>query len=562
MSDTSTASASAAGTMIPAPNHDVINQARPLVDFNPYDGDNALRDAIVRENAAWAEDELSSLGAHVGTERFIELGELANVHQPKLHAFDRYGHRINEVRFHPAYHELMATSIRHGLHSQPWTDDRPGSWVARLAKCYLVTQVEQGHGCPITMTFASIPALRWQPELHDQWFGKITSREYDPRNVPADQKSGVTVGMFMTEKQGGSDVRANTTRAIRDGDGWRLVGHKWFCSAPMCDVFLTLAHTDKGLSCFLLPRWQPDGTRNRFAIQRLKDKLGNKSNASSEIEYNGAWAQLVGEEGRGVRTIIEMVAHTRLDCVMGSAAVMRAAVAQAYWHAAHRKAFGKRLIEQPLMRNLLADLALEVEASLAIALRLGRAYDEGKNDEHSAALARIATPASKYHVCKRATNLVYEALEVHGGNGFVEEAPMARLFREAPLNSVWEGSGNVMCLDVLRAMMREPAAVEALGVEMNRTIGSDKRYDNFVTKLFADLRDGSNMEMRARDLVERIAVALQASVLMQGSSEAVADLFIASRLDGNHGRHYGTLPVSSGIDEIVERAMPAAVAAS
>ena len=541
-----------------AATHVVENQATPLVDFNRYDCDVALQEAVQRAGAGWDEPDLRRVGALTGSAAFIELGALANDFSPQLKAYDRFGHRINEIQFHSAYHELMATSIREGLHSIPWTDDREGSWVARLARCYMVTQAEQGHGCPITMTFASIPALRWQEDQLSLWGPKITSRTYDPRNVPADQKDGLTVGMAMTEKQGGSDVRANTTKAVRDADGWRLTGHKWFCSAPMCDLFLTLAQTDKGLTCFLVPRWTPDGERNAMHIQRLKDKLGNKSNASSEIEYAGAWAAQIGEEGRGVRTIIDMVAHTRLDCVMGSASVMRSALSEAMWHASHRKAFGKLLIHQPLMRNLLADLALEVEASVAIALRLGEAYEAGKGDEQSAALARIATAASKYYVCKRAPNLVYEALECFGGNGFVEEGPLARLYREAPLNSVWEGSGNVMCLDVLRAMVREPASLEALRAELSTAAGADRRYDAFLDGMSINQRLGKDFEMRARRVVEEVAVALQACVLIKSGNGAVADMYVASRIGGDGGKNYGTLPPGPAIDTLIARAMPEA----
>lgn len=544
----------------PGPTHAVENQASPLQDYNLFDGDDALRSAVQAQGAGWATEELSRLGGKLGRRAFIELGELANTRLPELRAFDRFGHRINEVRFHDAYHTLMTTSVAEGLHAMPWTEKTAGAWVARLAKCYLMTQIEQGHGCPVTMTFAAIPALRWQPDLHDRWFAKITSRTYDQRSIPAARKSGLTVGMAMTEKQGGSDVRSNSTVAVADGGGWRLTGHKWFCSAPMCDLFLTLANTDKGLTCFVVPRFTDDGARNGMNLQRLKDKLGNQSNASSEVEFVGAWAEMVGEEGRGVRTIIDMVAHTRLDCVTGSAAVMRAAVSQAIWHTSHRKAFGKVLIDQPLMRNVLADLALDAEAAMALGMRLGRAYEDGLTNEDSAAFARIATAASKFHVCKRAPELVYEALECHGGNGFVQEAPIARLYREAPLNSVWEGSGNVICLDVLRAMVREPRSVEMLVDELRAAGGSDNRYDQFVDHLTDELRDGADLEYRARRVVEAIGLGLQASVLIQTAPNSVADAFISGRLANRCTRSYGTLAPGTDVELLIARATPATAA--
>ncbi|MCA9542401.1 MAG: acyl-CoA dehydrogenase family protein, partial [Myxococcales bacterium] len=414
---------------------------------------------------------------------------------------------VNAVEFHPSYHALMKTSLEAGLAGRPWRDPTPGALVARLAGAYLITQIDSAHGCPVTMTFASVPALRHSPELAAEWEPRIVAPAYDPRNVPASEKSAVTVGMAMTEKQGGSDVRANSTKAVAAGDGtFRLTGHKWFCSAPMCDLFLTLAYDDVGLSCFLVPRWTPDDRPNAMNLQRLKGKLGNHANASSEIEYEQAFAWRVGEAGRGVRTIIDMVAHTRLDCVNGSAAQMRSAVAHALHHAEHRRAFKRRLIEHPLMRVVLADLALESEAAIALALRLGRAYEEGRDDPAQAAFARIATAIGKYYVCKRCPAVVYEALECHGGNGYVEEHPLARLYRDAPLNSIWEGSGNVICLDVLRAMVREPETLPALRAELMAATGHDKRYDAFVARLEASLRDVATLEPRARSVVEDLAL--------------------------------------------------------
>lgn len=390
----------------------------------------------------------------------MAAGFLANQHKPEFHSHDRYGNRVDLVEFHPAYHELMRAAIEHELPSLPWTDPRPGAQVARAGLSYLHSQAEAGTGCPLTMTYASVPAIRLQADLAEKWLPKILSREYDPRNVPMEQKAGVTIGMAMTEKQGGTDVRANTTRAYPvgipgPGQAYELVGHKWFCSAPMCDAFLTLAYTDKGLTCFLLPRHRPDGSRNQFYIQRLKDKLGNWSNASSEIEYRGALAWMVGEEGRGVPTIIEMVAMTRFDCMIGSSALMRQALTQAAHHCAYRKVGGRVLAEQPLMQNVLADLALESEAALALTLRMGHALDRA-HDEQEEKFARLVTAVGKYWICKRAPAMINEASECMGGAGYVEETILPRLYREAPVNSIWEGSGNVQCLDVLRALSKEP----------------------------------------------------------------------------------------------------------
>ena len=539
--------------------HDVTNQVPLLEDHDPWRGDIALREAVEREGGGWAADEIHAFARRTGSAEIYEHARLANAHPPVSRPFDRRGHRINLVEFHPSYHALMKTSLEAGLAGRPWTDARPGALVARLAKSHLMARVEQGHGCPVTMTFAAVPALRHSPEVAARYEAKVTAAGYDPRNVPAEHKAALTVGMAMTEKQGGSDVRANTTRAEVQPDGSaRLFGHKWFCSAPMCDLFLTLAHDDAGLSCYLVPRWTPDGAPNAMNIQRLKDKVGNHSNASSEIEYHGAWAERVGPAGRGVRTIIDMVAHTRLDCVNGSAALMREAVAQAVHHAHHRVAFKKRLVEHALMRNVLADLAIEVEGATALALRLGRAYEEGRTDEEAAAFARIATAIGKYHVCKKTPALVYEAMESHGGNGYVVEHPVGRLYREAPLNSIWEGSGNVICLDVLRALAREPATLPALMGELRGALGVDRRYDAWVKGLEGALGDGATLEFRARRVVERLAVALQAAILLRGGDETVADAFVGSRLiEGGH-RHFGTLGESAGVDRLIERANPLA----
>ncbi len=540
--------------------HEVFNQPPPLVGYNLFATDRALVEALRREDAGWGEAELTALGARLGTEEVLEWGALANRHPPVLHAFDRFGRRRDEVEFHPAWHALLGLAVGRGLHSGPWRVPQPGAHVARAAALMLLNQVEAGVCCPIAMTYAAVPAIRHAPDVAKEWEPRILTTTYDPRLVAAAEKAGVLVGMAMTEKQGGSDVRANTTRAAPANGGglgadYRLTGHKWFCSAPMCDAFLVLAQAPGGLSCFLLPRVLPDGTRNHFHLQRLKDKLGNRSNASSEVEFDGAWARLVGEEGRGVPTIIEMASYTRLDCTMGSAGLIRQAVAQATHHAAHRSAFGRRLVDQPLMRNVLADLALESEAATALAMRLARAWDR-QDDPAETAFRRIATPAAKYWVCKRTPVAVAEALEVVGGNGYVEESVLPRLYREAPLNSIWEGSGSIMCLDVLRAMARQPETLEAVQAELARAAGADRRLDAFVAALAADLRRPAEAETQARRLVERVALALQGALLVRHAPPAVADAFCASRLAGDRSGAFGTLPPTVDFGALVERARP------
>ena len=539
------------------PTHEVLNQPPPLEDYNLFATDRALAEGVRREGAAWAEERLGRLGQLAGGEA-LGWGVEANANPPVLRTHDRYGHRIDEVEFHPAWHALLRLAVAHELHALPWRDPRPGAHVARAALCFVLEQVEAGHGCPISMTYSVIPALRAQPELAAEWQPCFTSTAYDPRLVPVAHKTGALCGMAMTEKQGGSDVRANTTRAVAlagrgPGAEYELTGHKWFCSAPMSDAFLVLAQAERGLSCFLLPRFLPDGTRNRFHIQRLKDKLGNRSNASSEVELDRTWARMVGEEGRGVPTIIEMVNHTRLDCVIGSACAMRQAVAQATHHCAHRAAFGKVLADQPLMQNVLADLAVESEAATVAMLRLARAYD----DETQRHFARLATAVVKYWVCKRGPMLVAEALECLGGNGYVEESMMPRLYREVPLNSIWEGSGNVMCLDVLRAMARGSEAVEAFFAEVDLARGADRRLDAFTGRLRAELGDFAAIETRARRIVEHMALALQGSLLVRHGDPAVADAFLSSRLAGDHGLAFGTLPAGADFVRIIERARPA-----
>jgi len=545
----------------PYSTHEVLNQAPPFLNYNAFTTDAPLRDGLTREGAGWAETELQAFGAVTGREDVIGLGFLANKFPPEFRSHDNYGHRIDAVEFHPSYHELMRLSMEAEIHALPWNRRQPGAHVARVAKHYLMTQVEAGHLCPITMTFAAMPALRMQPEIAAEWGPRITSTHYDPSFRPAPDKAGCTIGMAMTEKQGGSDVRANTTRAEAigaegPGQEYLLTGHKWFCSAPMCDAFLTLAQTARGTSCFLVPRWLPDGTKNRIFVQRLKNKLGNRSNASSEIEYLNTWARMVGEDGRGVPTIIEMVNHTRLDCFVGTSALMRQALANAIHHCTHRSAFGKRLIDQPLMKNVLADLALESIAATTLMLRLARGYDDAERDPSVRPLIRIATAVAKYYICKRGPAMGYEALECHGGNGYVEDAIMARIYREMPLASIWEGSGNVMCLDVLRAMAREPETIPAIQAELMGMHGRNSYYDRFIAALSDDLRDTATLEPRARRVVEKLAVALQACALLRGAPDVVADAFCRARLAREAGDEYGTLPHDVPFDKIIAYASP------
>jgi putative acyl-CoA dehydrogenase len=545
-----------------AETHEVVNVARELADTNLYLSDLALQEAVRREGAAAAHDALAAFGQMAGAAEYLELGVLANRVPPELDTHDRFGHRVDLVRFHPAYHALMATAIEHGLHSSPWTDPGRGAHVARAARCYMQSQVEAGHGCPVTMTFAAVPSLRTTPELARRWEPKITARVYDPRNVPDAQKQGLTIGMAMTEKQGGSDVRANTTRAYPIGPGgpgtpYELVGHKYFVSAPMSDAFLVLAQAPGGLSCFLLPRWRPDGSKNPLQVLRLKRKMGNVSNASSETELRGALAWMVGEEGRGVRTIIEMVAMTRFDCMVGSAAGQRAAVSQALHHASLRSAFGRRLIEQPLMMNVLADLALESEGSLAMAMRVARALDS-RADAHEDLLVRVLTSVGKYWICKRTPQLTYEAMECIGGSGVMEDSPLPRLFRESPVNAIWEGSGNVQCLDVLRVLRKAPAAIEAYFAELALARGAHAALDRAVAALQRDFLDHADLEYRARGLVDRMALALQASLLLRHAPSYVADAFCASRLAGTGQHNFGALDRGADCAAIIARAAPRA----
>jgi putative acyl-CoA dehydrogenase len=543
---------------LPNETHPVFNVVSPLGDINLYRADPALMEAVQREGAAWAEHDLQRFGAVTGARNYLELGHLANKFKPELETHDRFGNHVDVVHYHPAYHQLMTSAFAEQLHASPWLNPTAGAHVARAAKFLMQAQVEAGHICPTTMTFACIPSIRSTPKLAELFEAKILSTQYDARNLPADQKTGLTVGMGMTEKQGGSDVRANTTTAqpiatAGSGEAYAITGHKWFMSAPMCDLFLVLAKTEAGVSCFLLPRHRPDGSKNALHFIRLKNKMGNVSNASSEVEFRGALGWLVGEEGRGVATIIEMVSLTRFDCMTGSTAIMRMGLIQAIHHCRQREAFGLLLIEQPLMQNLLADLVLEYEGAIALTMRMARALDHKQTDPHEALLIRIGTAIGKYWICKRTPNHSYEAMEVIGGSGVVEDGPMPRLYREAVINTIWEGSGNVQCLDVLRAMHKTPATVEAYFAEVNLALGRDSYFDRAVQRLRAEFDDSSNLEYRARHVVDLLAVVLQAALLIQHAPEFVSQAFCASRL-GQSGMHnYGCLPVGVDAESIIAR---------
>ncbi len=548
-----------------AQTHEVFNQSPALADYNAYQGDTALGEAVRRHGAGWAEPSLAAHGEVTGSARVIEWGFLANEYKPQFESHDRQGYRVDRVRYHDAYHQLMNLALAEaGLHSSPWTEPGPGAHVARAARYYLQAQVESGHGCPVTMTFASVPTLKLTPRVADEWLAKVLARGYDPRNIPHTEKQALTIGMGMTEKQGGSDVRANTTLARPLGAGgpgepYELVGHKWFTSAPMCDAFLVLGQAAGGLSCFLVPRWRPDGSKNPIQVQRLKNKLGNVANASSEIELRGALGWMVGEEGRGVPAIIEMVAMTRFDCMIGSSAGQRQAVAQAVNHCRERSAFGKRLIDQPLMRNVLADLQLEVEGSLALTMRMGEALDRSLapgGDEQEQLLLRLGLPTGKYWICKRTPCHAYEAMECLGGNGVTEDFILARLYRDAPINAIWEGSGNVQALDMLRALGRSPEVLETWFSELGKTRGASAQLDNAVGALQLAITDPDEVEYRARGIVDQLALTMQASLLLQAGNHSVADAFIASRLGQAGERNYGTLPRGLDVAAILERADP------
>ena len=527
--------------------HEVFNQPPPFENINLFDSDRAFVDAVLRAGGAVHHERLRALGARCGSAEVIEWGVQANRQTPVLETHDRYGRRIDEVSFHPAYHQLMALGLDNGFAALAW-DGAPAGHVAHASILFLTGQADSGTSCPMTLTYAAVPALRAEAEVSAEWEPRIRAGRYDARAVPAAGKAGVTIGMAMTEKQGGSDVRSNTTRAERCDEGWyRLTGHKWFCSAPMCDAFLTLAQADGGLTCFLVPRWTPDGERNAgFRVLRLKDKLGDRSNASSEIEYHGALARRLGPEGRGVATILQMVQHTRLDCVVGSAQQMRAALAQALWHTGRRSAFQKRLIDQPAMAAVLSDLALESEAATALSLRLAQAFDRNEP------LARILTPVAKYWVCKRAPGLVYEAMECHGGAGYVESGPMPRLFRQSPLNAIWEGSGNVIALDVLRALARAPEGAEPMMAFLREQRGKLAEYDRWVDAIsLKGLHEGA-----ARLWVERLALAAQAATLLAWDNP-LSEAFCALRLR-ERGIAYGAFDTAIDARAIVDRATPIA----
>ncbi len=551
--------------------HEILNQVPPHEGWNLFERDAPLQEGVEREGAGGERDRLAALGARAGSAEVQGWAADANRYGPTLRTHDRQGRRIDQVDYHPTYHQLMALSVSEGLHSSPWDggpwdggarDGGPGegAHVARAAGFYLMAQTDLGHGCPISMTCSIVPALRAEPALAAIWEPRARSRSYDPRFLPADQKAGAIFGMAMTEKQGGSDVRANTTRAeplgvrIDEADAYAITGHKFFCSAPMSDGFLMLAQAPGGLTCFLVPRFLPDGTPNRIQVQRLKDKVGNRSNASSEIELLGALGLRVAEEGRGVRTIMEMSNHTRLDCVIGSSALMRQGLALALHHARHRRAFGRALVDQPLMRGVLADLALESEAATTFMLRLARTYDE--QDEASVALRRVLTPVGKFWVCKRATSVLAEAMECLGGVGYVEELPLARAWREVPLYPIWEGSGNVICLDVVRAITRTKGAVDALSAELGAALGQDGRYDAFVGALRRELPALLQDEAGARALTSRLGLAVQASLLLRHAPEAVSGAFCATRLGQGVAPLYGAGGAIAGAEALLERALP------
>ncbi|MCL4112047.1 UNVERIFIED_CONTAM: hypothetical protein GTU68_001615 [Idotea baltica] len=538
------------------------NQAVPLEPYNLYSTDPVLHDALVREGASDT-DSLHNFGARVGSSQVFQWGFDANNHPPELLTHDRVGNRIDEVRYHPAYHSLLELSIAEGLHNSHYTGDPgDGAYITRTARMFMMSQVEMGHGCPISMTGAVLPALRHQPDLAAQWEPAISTHTYDPVLAPIGQKQGALLGMGMTERQGGSDVRANTSTAAAVGGGgpgaeYRLTGAKWFTSAPMCDAFLVLAHAPAGLSCFLVPRVLADGSRNPLHLMRLKDKLGNKSNASAELEFTNAAGWLVGEEGRGIRTIIDMVSGTRLDCTTWSVALMRQAVAQAGWHVAQRQAFGETLIDKPLMQNVLADLEVEVEAATLLMVRMSGAFERAPVDTGEAGVARLGAAVGKYWLTKRSTPVVREALECVGGNGFVEESILPRLYREAPLNSIWEGSGNVIALDVLRALRRSPETADAFLAELDRGAGREALVDASIANVRNTLGNLSGDEAGARRLVELLALTWQAALLVQHGDAAVANAFVGSRLGGDWGRQFGTLPASSDLATVARRAVPA-----
>lgn len=551
----------------PFSTHEVFNQPPPLEDVNLFTSDAALQDAVAREGAQAAVEQLEAFGAVTGSAEAFERGRLANVHTPQLETYDRFGHRRDTVVFHPAYHELMQTSCMQGLHSSVWGHlsdahraPRKGAHVARAGAFYMAAQMEAGHCCPITMTNAAVPVLLQQPDVAEEWVPRILPARYDPKFAPASEKAAVTLGMGMTEKQGGTDVRANTTTAEPAAAGgagaeYIVTGHKWFMSAPMSDAFLVLAQAPGGLTCFLMPRFLPDGSVNALRFQRLKDKLGNRSNASSEVEFHGAHAWAIGEEGRGVPTIIEMVTHTRLDCAVASAGLMRLALANAIHHTEHRTVFQKKLVDQPLMQQVLCDMALDVEAATALSFRLARSFDRA-TDPRASAWRRLMTPITKYWVCKIAPPLIAEAMECLGGGGYVESAPLARLYREVPVNAIWEGSGNVMALDVMRVLQREPEALREVMDELAVGAADDERLRSAHERIEALLHEPALLDLRGRALVEGLAVLAAASILKLHAPEAVSDAFIATRIAGTPRQTYGVGLARADTRAILERATP------
>jgi len=539
------------------PTHEVENMPPYIGNQDLWKNDKNLRDAVNREGAGWAEKNLSVFGHLMGCTEMFDHAEKANKNPPELKAFDQYGNRINYVDYHPSYHHLLGVAIKNEIPSFAWNHKKEGSQVAHMALTYMFNQVEGGVMCPMAMTYSVIPALKHNPDLEAQWLPKVLSNQYDDRDIPIDQKLGGTIGMFMTEKQGGSDVRANSTRAkpvsssVGNGSEYLLTGHKYFCSAPMCDAFLVLANTNVGLSCFLVPRWKPNGERNSFFIQRLKDKLGNRSNASSEIELDNTLGTMIGEEGKGIKTILDMVIGNRIYCAVSSASLMRQAIVQVLHHVSHRSAFQKRLIDQPLMRNVVADMVLECEAALNLSLRVARAVDNQNSNEDERSFARISTAISKYWVTKRAPYLVFEALECHGGPGYIEESVMPRLYREAPLNSIWEGSGNVMCLDVLRALQRDKNALPALFKELDLAKGVNRNFDVSLANLKSKLESSRGIETEARLITEKMACLIQASIFIRSGQEEKISAFCYSRLGSIWSGAFGTLSEDTNFDEII-----------
>ena len=538
------------------PTHEVVNMPPYMGDQDLWQGDHALRHWIKVHDGKGHSEHLAHVGRLTGLNDTFEKADQANRQGPELRAYDRYGMRINAVEFHPAYHDLMDLAISNKVHNFAWANEGNAGHVGQSALTYMFCQPEGGVMCPMAMTYSVVPSLRLAPSLEREWMPRLMSTKYDRRDIPAEEKTSAMIGMFMTEKQGGSDVRTNSTVAVPDGDGYLLTGHKFFCSAPMCDAFLVLANTDSiGISCFLVPRWRPNATRNNLYIQRMKDKKGNKSNASTEMEFQDTYGVMVGEEGRGIRTIIEMVTGNRLYCAMSSAGIMRQALVQALHHTTHRSAFQKRLIQQPLMQNVLADMAVEVEAALALGLRVARAMDN-VDDPGEAALARIGTAVAKYWNTKRCPSLVAEALECHGGPGYVEESIMPRLYREAPLNSIWEGSGNVMGLDVMRSMGREAEAIPAVMTELEKARGNHPNLDRAIDDLRDELTDLDGLEGRMRTVTEMMALTLQGALLTSQGDSAVADAFCASRLAPRYRGAFGTLPKGLDLDTVISRALP------